>query len=100
MTPQIPPQSPQQMPWQPKPSGRGCLFWGGIIAGILLLCVLITVYAGYCYVRGLVNEYTDSKPIEVAVTPLSEADAKALQRRIKDFDHALTNGTPTTPLIL
>lgn len=96
MTPQLPPQYATQ----PKASGKGCLFWGGIIAGILFLCFLLTIVAAYFCVKHLVYEYTDTKPIEMAVAPLSDADAKALQQRLDDFDHALTNGTPVEPLVL
>lgn len=84
---------------QPK-AGRGCLFWGGIIAGFLLLCCLLVGLGGYLFVKSLINEYTDTKPLEIAVSPLSDAEAKALKDRIHNFDHDLTNGTATAPLIL
>ena len=96
MTPQI---SPQMSP-KPQASGRGCLFWGGIIAGALFLCFLLVGIAGYLVVRSLINEYTDTKPIQVAVAPLSDAQEKALTNRIQNFDKALTNGTPVEPLVL
>ncbi|HLX72940.1 MAG TPA: hypothetical protein VKV04_25225, partial [Verrucomicrobiae bacterium] len=95
MTPQLPPQDPT-----PKSSGKGCLFWVGIVVGVIFLCFMLAGFAGYCYVKHLVNEFTDSKPTEMAVKPLSDADAKALQQRLDNFDNALTNGTPTEPLIL
>src|SRR6185437_12321169 len=50
----IPAEKPQRR--------RGCLFWGGLIAGIFLLFALLAGYAGYRYVRHLVYEYTDTKP--------------------------------------
>lgn len=81
-------------------SGRGCLFWGGIIAAVLLLCFLLTIYAGYRYVRHLVNEYTDSKPIEVATLHLSDAEMRNLQARVKGFNDAVESNRPVGPLIL
>lgn len=85
---------------QPKASGRGCLFWGGIVVGVIFLCFLLAGIAGYCFVRHLVNTYTDTKPLTVAVTRLSDTQIKALRDRIRNFDRALTNGTPVQPLIL
>lgn len=95
MTPQLPPQYTT-----PKASGKGCFFWGGIILGVLFLCVVLAGIAGYCYVNHLVNEYTDSKPTEFNIARLSDADTKALQQRLDNFDHALTNDTPVEPLVL
>jgi hypothetical protein len=83
-----------------KSSGRGCLFWGGIIAAVLLLCFLLTVYAGYRYVRHLVNEYTDSKPIEVATLRLSDAEMTNLQARVKSFNDSMESNKPVGPLVL
>lgn len=94
------PQLSPQMSPQPKASGRGCLFWGGIVFGVIFLCFLLAGIAGYCFVRYLVNTYTDTKPIAVAVTPLSDTQAKALRDRVQNFDKALTNGRPVEPLIL
>lgn len=83
-----------------KSSGRGCLFWGGIIAAVLLLCFLLTVYAGYRYIRHLVYEYTDSKPVEVATLRLSDAELTNLQARVKGFNDALESNKPVGPLVL
>lgn len=83
-----------------KKSGRGCLFWGGIIAAVLLLCFLLTVYAGYRYIRHLVYEYTDSKPIEVATLRLSDAEMTNLQVRVKSFNDAMESNRPVGPLVL
>jgi len=85
---------------QPKASGRGCLFWGAIVSGALFVCFLLLVVAAYCLVLHLVHEYTDTKPIQVAVTPLSDADTKTLQDRVQNFNKALTNNIPVGPLTL
>ena len=85
---------------EPKSSGRGCLFWGGITAAVLLLCFLLAVYAGYRYVRHLVYAYTDSKPIEVAELRLSDGEITNLQARVKSFNDAMESNTPVGPLVL
>src|SRR5689334_22023407 len=87
-------------PEPPKPQGRGCLFWGGIIAAVLLLCALLAVYAGYRFVHGLVNEYTDTKPIDMPQVQLSDAEIKNLRQRIANFDTAIKANKAMEPLIL
>ena len=93
------PIAPQYTTPQPK-AGKGCLFWTGIILGVIFLCFVLAGVAGYCYVKHLVNEYTDTKPIDMPVATLSDADAKALQQRLDSFDNALTNDVPADTLIL
>lgn len=88
------------MDFEQKKSGRGCLFWGGIIAAVLLLIFLLTIYAGYRYVRHLVYEYTDSKPIEVATLRLSDAEMTNLQARVKTFNDSMESNKPVGPLVL
>ena len=97
MTPESPPQYQYTVP---KSSGKGCLFWAGIVLGVIFLCVVLAGIGGYCFVRSLVNEYTDTKPTEFKVTLLSDADTKALKQRLHEFDNALTNDLPIEPLVL
>jgi len=85
---------------QQKKSGRGCLFWGGIIAAILFLFVLLTVYAGFRYVKGVVAEYTDTKPVEVPALHLSGAEITNLQQRVHVFNQAIKDNRPVAPLFL
>jgi hypothetical protein len=84
----------------PKPKGRGCLFWGGIIAGVLLLIGVLLLYAGYRFVHGLVDEYTDTKPIEMPEVRLSAAEIKNLRGRIDAFNTAIQTNKPVGPLVL
>ena len=85
---------------QPKKSGRGCLFWGGIIAAVFLLFILLTVYAGYRYVKNMVAEYTDTKPIEAPALHLSGVEITNLQQRIHRFDQAIKDNQAVEPLSL
>jgi hypothetical protein len=83
-----------------RPRRHGCLFWGGIIAGILLLLVLLAGYAGYRYIHHLVDEYTDTKPLEMPAVHLSGTEIANLQKRVQNFDTALDADKSVEPLIL
>jgi hypothetical protein len=83
-----------------KPRRHGCLFWGGIIAGILFLLAVLAGYAGYRYVRHLVYEYTDTKPLEMPTVQMSGTEITNLQKRVRTFDKALKEDKPVEPLIL
>src|SRR5882724_3080824 len=85
---------------QQKKSGRGCLFWGGIIAAVLFLFVLLTVYVGFRYVKNLVAEYTDTKPLPAPALNLSRAEITNLQQRIHRFDQAIKDNKTVEPLSL
>lgn len=79
---------------------RGCLFWGGIVAGVLLLLALLAGYAGYRYIHHLVNEYTDTKPTQMPPVPLTAEEVTNLQQRVKKFDIAIKEDKPVEPLVL
>src|SRR5437763_5817984 len=83
-----------------KKSGRGCLFWGGIVAAVLFLFLLLTAYAGYRYFKGLIVRYTDTKPIETPALHLSGAEITNLQQRIHTFDMAIKSNNAVAPLVL
>jgi len=83
-----------------KPRRRGCLFWGGIVAAILFLFALLAGYAGYRYIRYLVYEYTDTKPLEMPAVQLSDSEITNLQQRVDSFDKAIKEGKAVEPLVL
>jgi len=83
-----------------KKSGHGCLFWCGIIAAILFLCLLLAAYGTFRYVKHVVTEYTDTKPLPAPVVQLSGAEITNLQQRIHGFDEAIKNDKPVEPLSL
>jgi hypothetical protein len=85
---------------QPQKSGHGCFFYGGIAAAVLVLVVLLGVYAGYRYVHGLVDEYTDTKPMVLPAVKLSDEEIRQLQQRVKIFTRAVEDGKATDPLII
>src|ERR1041385_4877979 len=83
-----------------KKKGHGCLFWGLIIAGLLGLCMLLMVYAGYRYIKGVVAEYTDTKPIEAPALQLSSAEVTNLQQGLRTFNQAMESNNAVAPLTL
>jgi hypothetical protein len=83
-----------------KKSGRGCLFWFGIAAAVLLLFMLLAVYGTYRYVKWVINEYTDTKPLPAPALQLSHAEVTNLQQRVRLFDDAIKHNQPTEPLTL
>lgn len=83
-----------------RPKRHGCLFWGAIVALFLFLCTLFAGYGAYRYLRHLVFEYTDSKPIEMPVVQLSGTEVTNLQQRVEKFNKALEANKPVDPLIL
>jgi hypothetical protein len=88
---------------QPKKSGHGCLFWGGIIAAILLVLALfagIAVYGVFRYAHGLVDQYTDTKPVTLPSVKLSDEEIRQLQERVKIFRRAVEDGKATEPLVI
>jgi hypothetical protein len=88
------------IPAEKLPRCRGCLFWGGLIAGIFLLFALLAGYAGYRYVRHLVYEYTDTKPAPIPAVRLSNTEITNLQQRVQNFDNAINQDKLVEPLIL
>ena len=83
-----------------KKSGRGCLFWGGIIASIFFLLLLLTIYGVFRYVKGVVAQYTDTKPLAAPALHLSGAEITNLQQRVRTFDEAIKKNKPVEPLSL
>ncbi len=83
-----------------KKSGRGCLFWGGIIAAVLFLFLLLSVYGAYRYFKGLVVAWTDTKPLPAPAVQLSHSEVTNLQARVHAWDDGLKHHQKVEPLTL
>lgn len=83
-----------------KKSGRGCLFWGGIIAAVLLLFAIVTGYGVYRYARHVLYDYTDTKPLDIPAVQLSDMEITNLQQRVENFDKAIKDNKPVDSLVL
>jgi hypothetical protein len=83
-----------------KKSGRGCLFWGGIVAAILFLFFLLSVYGAYRYVKWVIAEYTDTKPLPAPAIQLSHSEITNLQQRVRSWDDAIKHNRDAGPLTL
>jgi hypothetical protein len=85
---------------QQKRSGRGCLFWGPIISGLLLLVVCLALFLGYQYARHMVEQFTDAKPMELPAIHMSTEELTRLRNRISDFSRAVDQNKPVEPLVV
>jgi hypothetical protein len=80
------------------------LFYGCITSVVLLLCLavggLIAVHYAKKALTGLVNTYTDTKPMTLPTVKISAADLDKLKKRFADFEEAVKAQRPTQPLVL
>lgn len=74
----------------------GCL--GGIAA--LVFLVVAGILVARMVVTGLLENYTDTTPIELPTTEMSEEEYAALQERVDSFFDAVEAGTAMEPLEL
>ena len=85
-------------PAQP-PKKRGCFFYGCLTLVILVLAGALATYLGVRYVANkvtqLVNNYTDTAPIQLDTVTLPPAQMSVLRDRVAAFGQALQN--PSTP---
>jgi hypothetical protein len=83
-----------------KKSGRGCLFYAGIVAVVIFAAVLLAAYMGYRYFRNLLTQYTDPAPITLPVVQMSAEDAQRARDRIQNFLRAVDEGKANEPLTI
>src|ERR1051325_3136798 len=79
---------------------RGCLFYGGIIAVVLFLFLLVGALLGLRLAKRMFSQFTDTKPMPLPSAQMPPAEFKQLQDRIDSFRQAVREHRPTPPLAL
>ena len=79
---------------------RGCFFYGCISGLVLLALVLGLLMAGLHYVRKMVNQYTDTKPMELPTVQMAPGEVDKLKQRFESFQQAVREQRPTKSLEL
>ena len=81
-------------------SRRGCFFYGCITCLVLLALMLGALLVGLHYVRKMVNQFTDSQPMELPTVQMSQAEMDQVKQRFEAFETAIREQRPAEPLIL
>jgi len=79
---------------------RGCFFYGCITGLVLLVIVLGALIATLYYVKNLVNQYTDTRPMELPTVQMSPGEIDKLKQRFEAFQQAVRDHGPAQPLEL
>jgi hypothetical protein len=79
---------------------RGCFFYGCITGLVLLVLVLGALMVGLHYVKKMVNQYTDTRAVELPTVQMSQAEISSLKQRFEAFEQAVRAQRPVEPLAL
>src|SRR6185437_13350887 len=79
---------------------RGCLFYIGVIAAVLVVVFALGAIFGIRYAHQMVGQLTDKDPVPLPTTQLPEAQMFELKDRVDTFRDAVKNGEPAEPLEL
>jgi hypothetical protein len=85
---------------QPGKKRHGCLFYGGIIATTLLLCIVIGTLLGLRHLRRMINDFTEATPMVMPAVQMSAAEIEQVRDRVTAFQQAVSQGRATSPLEL
>lgn len=67
---------------------------------MVVIVVLLGVYLGFRYAKGIVNQLTDTKPMSLPSVHLPQAQMFQLHDRVDTFQDAVRDDEPTAPLEL
>jgi len=80
----------------PPKQGRGCCFWGCLLAVAMLLLLIAgiggTTYLGYRWLIAKALQYSDDQPMELPALALDEQQLLAVRRRWESFQESLEAG--------
>jgi hypothetical protein len=79
---------------------RGCFFYGCISGLVLLVIVLGGLMVGLHYVRKVVNQFTETKPMELPTVQMSQGEIDKLKQRFEAFQKAVQEQRPVEPFVL
>ena len=79
---------------------RGCFFYGCITGLVLLVIVLGALMVGLHYVRKLVNQFTDSQPMELPTVQMAKEEVDKVRQRFEAFQKAVREQQAAEPLVL
>jgi hypothetical protein len=79
---------------------RGCVFYGCITGLVLLVLVLGGLMVGLHYVRKMVNQYTETGPMELPALQMSQGEIGKVKQRFEAFQQAVRDQRLTEPLEL
>lgn len=79
---------------------RGCFFYGCISGLVLLAIVLAALMIGLHYVKKMINQYTDTRPMELPTVQMSQGEIDKLKQRFNAFRQAVREQLPAQPLEL
>src|ERR1700753_2403191 len=80
--------------------GRGCLFYVLIAATVSVVMLGLGAFFGLRYAHGLVNQLTDTQPVQLPAVQLPETEMFQLHDRVDTFRDAVRDGDATPPLEL
>src|SRR5262245_54334175 len=85
---------------QPTKSGRGCLFYGGIAAAVLLVLMIAGGIFGARQAKKMLADFTDPAPRTLPAVQASPEQTAELRKRVEDFRNDVRAARSPAPLTL
>jgi len=89
---------------QSNSKGRGCFFYGCIVALVLFVLLAVVAgtatYFGYRALKNLALQYTDTTVMPLPKVELPQAELERMQARFNAFNADVKAGRPVAPLVL
>jgi hypothetical protein len=79
---------------------NGCFFYGFITAVVLAAIFIFAGMLGYRYAKQTIAQFSDTKPVSLAVPKLTESEIASLRERVAAFGDGIKSTKPAEPLAL